>query len=156
VRNLNREIGSVMRYVAKKVAMEEAYEVTVKPEHLHDILGPTKFDAEVYQEQQAPGVAIGLAWTSVGGEILFIEVSLNKGNGRLQLTGNLGDVMKESASTALSYIKAHADEFGIDPEMPSTKPTSTSTFRKAPSPKTAPRPALPCFLPLPRHSPNAR
>lgn len=117
VRNLNREIGSVMRSVAKKVAMEEAYEVTVKPEHLHSILGPTKFDAEVYQEQQSPGVAIGLAWTSVGGEILFIESSLNKGNGRLQLTGNLGDVMKESASTALSYIKAHAEELAIDPEM---------------------------------------
>ncbi|MBK9339073.1 MAG: endopeptidase La [Lewinellaceae bacterium] len=117
VRNLSREIGSIMRSVAKKVAMEEAYEVTVKPEHLHSILGPTKFDAEVYQEQQAPGVAIGLAWTSVGGEILFIEASLNKGNGRLQLTGNLGDVMKESASTALSYIKAHADELNIDPEM---------------------------------------
>ena len=117
VRNLNREIGSVMRSVAKKVAMEEAYEVTVKPEHLHGILGPTKYDAEVYQEQQSPGVAIGLAWTSVGGEILFIESSLNKGNGRLQLTGNLGDVMKESASTALSYIKAHADELAIDPEM---------------------------------------
>ncbi|MEQ1745656.1 MAG: endopeptidase La [Saprospiraceae bacterium] len=117
VRNLNREVGSVMRSVAKKVAMEEAYEVTIKPEHLHGILGPTKFDAEVYQEQQAPGVSIGLAWTSVGGEILFIESSLNKGNGRLQLTGNLGDVMKESASTALSYIKAHADELAIDPDM---------------------------------------
>jgi ATP-dependent Lon protease len=97
--------------------MEEPYEVTVKPEHLHAILGPTKFDAEVYQEAQAPGVAIGLAWTQVGGEILFIEVSLNKGNGRLQLTGNLGDVMKESAGTALSYIKAHAEALGIDPEM---------------------------------------
>lgn len=117
VRNLNREIGSVMRSVAKKVAMEEEYEVIVKPEHVPAILGPTKFDTEVYQEQQAAGVAIGLAWTSVGGEILFIEASLNKGNGRLQLTGNLGDVMKESASTALSYIKAHADELAIDPEM---------------------------------------
>ena len=117
VRNLNREIGSVMRYAAKRVAMEEAYEVLVKPEHLHTILGPTKFDAEVYQEVQAPGVAIGLAWTQVGGEILFIEVSLNKGNGRLQLTGNLGDVMKESASTALSYIKAHAEQLGMDPEV---------------------------------------
>ncbi len=116
VRSLNREIGSVMRYVAKKVAMEEPYNVIVKPDHLHEILGPTKFDAEVYQEQQVPGVAIGLAWTSVGGEILFIEVSLNKGNGRLQLTGNLGDVMKESASTALSYIKAHAEDLGIELE----------------------------------------
>jgi len=117
VRNLAREIGSVMRYAAKRVAMDEPYEMNVRPEHLHTILGPTKYDAEVYQEQQASGVAIGLAWTSVGGEILFIEVSLNKGSGRLQLTGNLGDVMKESASTALSYIKAHADDFGLDIEM---------------------------------------
>lgn len=117
VRNLSREIGSVMRHVAKRVAMGEAYEVTVKPEHLHDILGPTKYDAEVYQEAQAAGVAIGLAWTAVGGEILFIEVSMNKGSGRLQLTGNLGEVMKESAGTALSYIKAHAEALNIDPDV---------------------------------------
>lgn len=117
VRSLSREIGSVMRYVAKRVAMEEKYQDLVKPEHLHEILGPTKFDPEVYQEKQSSGVAIGLAWTSVGGEILFIEVSLNKGSGRLQLTGNLGEVMKESASTALSYIKAHSDELEIDYEM---------------------------------------
>ncbi|MDX2135693.1 MAG: endopeptidase La [Saprospiraceae bacterium] len=116
VRNLSREIGSVMRHIAKRVAMDEAYEITVKPEHLHAILGPTKYDQEMYQEKQRPGVAIGLAWTSVGGDILFIEVSLNKGSGRLQLTGNLGDVMKESASTALSYLKAHAELLGIDPE----------------------------------------
>lgn len=116
VRNLSREIGSVMRSIAKKVAMEETYSPLVKPEHLHAILGPTKYDAEVYQEQQAPGVAIGLAWTAVGGEILFIEVSLHKGNGRLQLTGNLGDVMKESAGTALTYIRAHASQLGIDPD----------------------------------------
>ncbi len=117
VRSLNREIGSVMRYVAKKVAMEESYDPVIRPEHLHDILGPTKFDPEVYQEQQVPGVAIGLAWTSFGGDILFIEASLNKGSGRLQLTGNLGDVMKESASTALSFIKAHAAELAIDPDV---------------------------------------
>lgn len=116
VRNLSREIGSVMRFIAKKVAMEEAYSPLVKPEHLHAILGPTKYDSEVYQEPQAPGVAIGLAWTAVGGEILFIEVSLHKGNGRLQLTGNLGDVMKESAGTALTYIRAHATQLGIDPD----------------------------------------
>jgi ATP-dependent Lon protease len=116
VRGLSREIGSVMRYAAKKIAMEEAYEVTIRPEHLYNILGPTKFESELYQEQQSAGVAIGLAWTQVGGEILFIECSLNKGNGRLQMTGSLGDVMKESASTALSYLKAHSELFGLDPE----------------------------------------
>ena len=117
VRSLNREIGSVMRYVAKRVAMEEPYEVNIKPEQVPQILGPTKIDPEMYQEKQRPGVAIGLAWTSVGGDILFIEVSLNKGNGRLQLTGNLGEVMKESASTALSYLKAHAQLLGVDPDV---------------------------------------
>lgn len=117
VRSLNREIGSVMRHVAKRVAMNEVSEMTVKPEHLRAILGPTKYSTDSYTEQHDPGVAVGLAWTSVGGEILFIEVSLNKGGGRLQLTGNLGDVMKESASTALSYLKAHAESLGIEPEL---------------------------------------
>ncbi len=117
VRNLSREIGSVMRHIAKKVAMEESYDPTIKPEHLHTILGPTKFDSDVYTEQQSAGVAIGLAWTAVGGEILFIEVKLSKGNGRLQLTGNLGEVMKESASTALTYLKSKADDLGLDFEV---------------------------------------
>lgn len=117
VRNLNREIGSVMRYAAKNIAMEEAFDTTIKPEDLRKILGPTKHESDTYTEQQAPGVAVGLAWTSVGGEILFIEVSLSKGNGKLQLTGNLGEVMKESAFTALSYIKAHAEELGVDQEI---------------------------------------
>jgi ATP-dependent Lon protease len=114
VRNLHREIGSVMRHIAKRVAMDETFDPVIRPEHLHGILGPTKYDSDKYTEVQAPGVAVGLAWTSVGGEILFIEVSLSRGSGRLQLTGNLGEVMKESASTALSYIKAHADELGIE------------------------------------------
>jgi ATP-dependent Lon protease len=116
VRNLNREIGSVMRYAAKNLAMDEPYDVSIKPEHLRKILGPTKYESDTYTEKQAPGVAIGLAWTSVGGEILFIETSLSKGNGKLQLTGNLGNVMKESASTALSYIRANAEKLGVDPE----------------------------------------
>jgi ATP-dependent Lon protease len=117
VRNLNREIGSVMRYAAKNIAMEEAFDTTIKPEDLRKILGPTKHESDTYTEKQAPGVAVGLAWTSVGGEILFIEVSLSKGSGKLQLTGNLGEVMKESAFTALSYIKAHAEELGVDQEI---------------------------------------
>ena len=116
VRNLSREIGSVMRHIAKRVAMNEVAQMSVKPDYLHTILGPTKYSSDSYTEQQGPGVAVGLAWTSVGGEILFIEASLNKGGGRLQMTGNLGEVMKESASTALSYIKAHAEALGIEPE----------------------------------------
>jgi ATP-dependent Lon protease len=98
----------------------------------------------MYQEKQSAGVAIGLAWTSVGGEILFIEVSLNKGNGRLQLTGNLGEVMKESASTALSYIKAHSDDLNIDYEMLEKMDSTTSTFRRVPYPRMVRLPVLRC------------
>ena len=117
VRSLNRHIAGVMRYVAKQVAMEEAYNVSVKPEDLNEILGPARFSNDLYKEAQPPGVAIGLAWTSVGGEILFIETSLHKGKGNLTMTGNLGSVMKESASTALSFIKAHSEELGMDPAV---------------------------------------
>jgi ATP-dependent Lon protease len=116
VRSLDRTIGSVMRYVAKNVAMETDYESKIKKEDLPMILGPEKVNLDNYTKIKVPGVAVGLAWTSVGGDILFIEVSLSKGKGKLQLTGNLGDVMKESATTALSYLKAHADLVGIDPE----------------------------------------
>ncbi|MCB0661806.1 MAG: endopeptidase La [Saprospiraceae bacterium] len=115
VRSLNRQLAGVMRNVAKNVAMEEEYNVSVKAEELKNILGPTKISKDMYQDSGIPGVAVGLAWTSVGGEILFIESSLSKGSGKLTLTGNLGDVMKESASTALSYIKSNAEELGIDP-----------------------------------------
>jgi ATP-dependent Lon protease len=117
VRSLNRQLAGVMRNIAKKVAMEEEYNVSVKATELTDILGPTKISKDMYQDSGIPGVAVGLAWTSVGGEILFIETSLSKGSGKLILTGNLGDVMKESASTALSFIKSHAESLGIDPSQ---------------------------------------
>ena len=117
VRNLNRQIAGVMRYVAKKVAMEEQYNVNIKPEELKEILGPSRFSNEMYSEKQPHGVAIGLAWTSVGGEILFIETSLHKGKGGLTMTGNLGSVMKESATTALSFIKANSESLGVDPKV---------------------------------------
>lgn len=117
VRSLDRRIAGVMRNIAKKVAMEEKYSVTLSQKDIRDILGPPRFNRDVYQEQHAPGVAVGLAWTQVGGDILFIEVSLNKGKGKLTLTGNLGDVMKESATTALSYLKANSEEMGIDPKV---------------------------------------
>jgi ATP-dependent Lon protease len=114
VRELDRQLAGIMRSVAKSVAMEDKYSPTIKVEDLHKILGPERYDMDMYKQAQPAGVAVGLAWTAVGGDILFIEASLSKGKGNLTLTGNLGDVMKESATTALSYIKAHGEELGID------------------------------------------
>jgi len=117
VRSLDRMIAGVMRSLAKKVAMDEEYNIKVSEKDVIDALGPTRFDNDQYTKVDLPGVAVGLAWTRVGGDILFIEASKSRGKGKLVLTGNLGDVMKESASTALSYIKAHSESLGIDPEM---------------------------------------
>jgi ATP-dependent Lon protease len=113
VRNLEREIASVMRSVAKRVSLEEVYNVAVTTEDVETYLGVPRFDKESYLNDNPPGVAVGLAYTSVGGDILFIEATKYLGKGELKLTGNLGDVMKESASTALSYLKAHGNDFGI-------------------------------------------
>jgi ATP-dependent Lon protease len=117
VRALAREIAGVMRRIAKNVAMEEPYNIAVKPDEIPKILGPERYSKDMYKEEKTGGVAIGLAWTSVGGEILFIECSLHKGKGALILTGNLGEVMKESATTALSFIKAHSESIGINPDL---------------------------------------
>jgi ATP-dependent Lon protease len=114
VRSLNRVIGSVMRYVAKKVAMDETYPQTITPEHLHEILGPVNYEDEKYSVHKYPGVAVGLAWTAVGGDILFIETIKMKGTGLLQTTGNLGNVMKESATIAFAFLKANAEKLGLD------------------------------------------
>ncbi len=115
VRSLEREIAKVMRYIARKVASNTAYTKVLQPEDLEEVLGGKKVNLDnIFEEVEEAGVAVGLAWTRVGGDILFIETSLNKGKGKLTLTGNLGDVMKESAATALSYLKAHAEELGID------------------------------------------
>lgn len=113
VRSLNRQIAGVMRHIAKKVAMEEPYDVNLRAEDLPDMLGPTRFSKDLYQEVRVSGVSVGLAWTQTGGDILFVECLLSRGKGKLTLTGNLGDVMKESASTALSFIKAHSEDLGI-------------------------------------------
>lgn len=117
VRSLNREIAGLMRHAAKEIAMENALSITIGKNDLEDILGPGRFSNDAYQETEFPGVAIGLAWTSVGGDILFIESSASEGKGKLTLTGNLGDVMKESAATALSFIKSKADQLGLDPTI---------------------------------------
>ena len=114
VRELERKLGSVLRKVAKAVAAGEGYTKRIKKSDLARLLGAAPFDREIYQHNVLPGVAIGLAWTPVGGEILFIEASLNRGKGKLTLSGQLGEVMKESAVTALSYLKAHADTLNID------------------------------------------
>jgi ATP-dependent Lon protease len=116
VRNLEREIGTVMRSIAIRIAEGSAERVTVGPSDLPDILGPPRFENEARMRTSIPGVATGLAWTPVGGDILFIEATRIPGNGRLILTGQLGDVMKESAQAALSLVKGKAREFGVDPE----------------------------------------
>ena len=114
VRSLDRRLAGVMRTIAKRVAMEEEYNSKIQVKDLKDILGPQKINKDRYSKTDLPGVAVGLAWTSVGGDILFIESSISKGKGKLTLTGNLGDVMKESATTALSYIKSHSESLGIE------------------------------------------
>ena len=116
VRELDRLMAAVMRSTAKQVAMEETVAPQVTAEQLEKILGKPKFNNEIYTKGHPAGVAVGLAWTYVGGDILFIESSLSKGKGGFTLTGNLGNVMKESASTALSYLKAHASRLKIPSE----------------------------------------
>src|SRR5690554_3454776 len=113
VRNLDREVGSVCRGVAAKVAAGEIKSFSVDDTDIEDILGKQKYFSDVAERTTVPGVATGLAWTPFGGDILFIEASVSKGSGKLNITGQLGDVMKESAMLAISYLKAHADEIGI-------------------------------------------
>lgn len=114
VRSLERKIGSVVRSVAKSKAMEEEFEKEITPSYVVKALGAEIFDEELYQGNDIAGVVTGLAWTQVGGDILFIESSLSKGKGALTISGQLGDVMKESAMAALSYLKSNAESLGID------------------------------------------
>lgn len=113
VRNLERKVGSMVRNAAKSIAMDEEYSKKVTPADVREVLGAEVFDKELYQNNKFPGVVTGLAWTQVGGEILFIESSLSRGKGKLTLSGQLGDVMKESAMTALSYLKSNAETLDI-------------------------------------------
>lgn len=116
VRSLRRQLAGVARKAAAYIAVNAGKSFQVKEEELNNMLGIAKYSSERYQEKLPKGVAIGLAWTRVGGDILYIETSISHGKGKVVLTGNLGDVMKESASTALSYIKAHADALNLDKE----------------------------------------
>jgi ATP-dependent Lon protease len=117
VRNLEREIGAVFRNVAVRVAEGAAAQIVIDADEVSRILGPLRFDADVAQHASMPGVATGLAWTPVGGDILFIEASRMAGNGKLIMTGQLGDVMKESAQAALSLLKTRAHSVGIDDDL---------------------------------------
>lgn len=116
VRSLEKKIAKVVRSYAKSIAMEEPKDPKVMPEDLIKILGPSR-DRDKYQGNEHAGVVTGLAWTSVGGDILFIEVSLSKGKGKFTVTGNLGAVMKESSTLAMEYLRSHAEDYGINPEV---------------------------------------
>ena len=117
VRGLEKVISKVIRFAAKCIAMEQEYETKVSVSDLENILGPIRFDRDRLLNNDVAGVATGLAWTRVGGDILFIESSLSKGKGNLTITGNLGNVMKESATIALEYLKSHAKDYKIDHDI---------------------------------------
>ncbi len=114
VRELDRQIASVMRFQAKELAFKGKLKATVTVDDIEKILGKPRYSNEIYKTANMPGVAVGLAWTYVGGDILFIETSLSDGKGELKLTGNLGNVMKESATTALTYLQSNANKYPID------------------------------------------
>jgi len=117
VRSLDKQIAKMVRYAAKSIAIEEEYDVKVSSSDVEKVLGPARMERDKYENNDVAGVVTGLAWTSVGGDILFIESILSKGKGTLSITGNLGKVMKESATIAMEYIKSNADVFGINSEV---------------------------------------
>ncbi len=117
VRGLEKQVAKVVRSVAKNIAMEEEYNENITVEDIEKILGVPRLERDKYEDNDTAGVVTGLAWTSVGGDILFIESILSKGKGDLSITGNLGKVMKESATIAMKYIKANADDFGVNPKV---------------------------------------
>ena len=114
VRNLEKQLAKVVRNIAKSIAMEEDFNSKVSSADVESILGSQKLHKNIYENNDVAGVVTGLAWTSVGGDILFIESTLSKGKGKLSITGNLGNVMKESATIAMEYIKSNAEKLGLD------------------------------------------
>ncbi len=117
VRGLEKQLAKMVRHAAKNIAMEEAYNIKVTNDDVIEVLGAPKLERDKYENNNVAGVVTGLAWTRVGGDILFVESILSKGKGSMTITGNLGKVMKESATIAMEYIKANADNFGIDPSV---------------------------------------
>jgi len=116
VRGLEKQIAKMVRYAAKNIAMEEEYNVKISNADIVEVLGPPRLERDKYENNDVAGVVTGLAWTRVGGDILFIESALSKGKGALTITGNLGKVMRESATIAMEYIKANAETLGLKPE----------------------------------------
>ena len=117
VRELDKTLAKICRNLARQIAMKKSFNKSVTNEDITKILGKPRFVKEKYQGNDFAGVVTGLAWTAVGGEILFVETSLSKGKGKLTITGNLGDVMKESAVIALEYLKAHSSDLDLKPEL---------------------------------------
>lgn len=117
VRNMERQIANICRKVAKEIATKKRNSVKISSKKVTDYLGPRKFYPEVTERANKPGIVVGLAWTAFGGDILFVEASKMPGKGKLKLTGQLGDVMKESAEAALSYIRSNANNFGISKDF---------------------------------------
>jgi ATP-dependent Lon protease len=113
VRELDKKLAKIVRVTAKDIASERYYDTDLQQDNLNEILGPAKFTRDLYAGNEQAGVVTGLAWTAAGGEILFVETSLNRGNGKLTLTGNLGEVMKESAVLAHEYLKSNAGLLGL-------------------------------------------
>ena len=142
VRNLERELAAICRGTAAKIARGREEKMVVTPEKLYDFLGPQRFYPEMKARSWGPGLATGLAWTPVGGQILFIETSKMKGRGGLTLTGKLGEVMKESATAALTYIKSHAKDLGVDEDVFATIDLHVHVPEGA-IPKDGPSPAWP-------------
>lgn len=117
VRELDRQLASIMRYQAKQLTLKGKLKSSLSADDIEKILGKPRYSNEIYKTANMPGVAVGLAWTYVGGDILFIETSLSDGKGELRLTGNLGNVMKESATTALTYLQSNARKYKLDPKL---------------------------------------
>jgi ATP-dependent Lon protease len=117
VRELDRQLASIMRYEAKEFALKDKLKPTFSNGDVEKVLGKSRYSNDIYKVANMPGVAVGLAWTYVGGDILFVETSLSDGKGDLKLTGNLGNVMKESATTALTYLQSNARKYDIDPDI---------------------------------------
>lgn len=153
-RNLEREIGAVFRHVAMRIAEGIVVNELIDTKHIPGILGPKKFESDIAMRTSVPSVATGLAWTPVGGDSLFIEATRVPGNGKLILTGQLGEVMKESAQAALSLVKSRARKLGLNQEI-FEKTTSIYTYRQIPFLKMAPTPELPCLPHYFLRSPNA-